>query len=263
MKFTTPLLASILLLFFMLWAPLGQTEFLVQHWMKIGIFAIPFLLIGSFSFSDIDKSGELAKDFRFMAILLLFTYIIHQFEEHWVDLFGNHYAFYSFNNRFILEILGQPQSDIVPLTKKSIYAINTSLVWLVGLLAVLRSPKHLFPFFAMAGIMLINGLVHLVSGITKFQYNPGLLTSIVLFIPLYFWTMKQARHRVSRYKIYLVTGIIWAFLAHVIMVAGLLLANWYGVFSEPLYWVVLVVWSIVPSALFKEEYLTYFTNKKR
>ena len=67
MKFTKPLLASIVLLFFMLWAPLGQTEFLVQHWMKIGTFAIPFLLIGSFSFADNNKSSALAKDFRFMA----------------------------------------------------------------------------------------------------------------------------------------------------------------------------------------------------
>ncbi|MEO0903022.1 MAG: HXXEE domain-containing protein, partial [Bacteroidota bacterium] len=157
---------------------------------------------------------------------------------------------------FILEILGEPQSTIVPLTKKSIYAINTSLVWLVGLLAVLRSPKHLFPFFAMAGIILINGLVHLASGIAKFQYNPGLLTSIVLFIPLYFWTMKQARHRLARYKVYLVTGLIWAFLAHVIMVAGLLLANWYRVFPEYLYWIALVVWSIVPLIIFKDDTLT-------
>ena len=252
MKFTKPLLASILLLFLMLWAPLGQTEFLVQHWMKIGTFAIPFLLIGSFSFADNNKSSALAKDFRFMALLLLFTYVIHQFEEHWVDLYGNHYSLYSVYNSFILEILGLPHSAVVPLTKKSIYDLYTCLVWLVGLLAVLRSPKHLFPFFAMAGIMLINGLVHLASGIAKCQYNPGLLTSIVLFIPLYFWTMKQARHRVSRYKIYLVTGIIWAFLAHVIMVAGLLMANWFKLFPEMVYFILLVVWSLVPLLLFKK-----------
>ncbi|MEO0572644.1 MAG: HXXEE domain-containing protein [Bacteroidota bacterium] len=252
MKTPKSLSLAILVLFFMLWAPLGQFEFLVEHWMKIGTYAIPFLLIASFAFLDGNKSTVWVKDFRFLGILLLIAYLIHQFEEHWIDLFGNYYAFYNFNNNTILEILGQPESSIIPLTKESIFAINTTLVWLVGFLVVSGSPKHVFPLFAMAGIMLINGLVHLLAGIAKFQYNPGLFTSIVLFIPLYFWMIKQMRYRVVRYKTYLIAGLIWAFLAHVIMVAGLLLANWYQVFSEYLYWVALVVWSIVPSILFKE-----------
>ena len=39
--------ATVALLFAMLWAPLGQTDFLVEHWMKVGTFAIPFFLLGA------------------------------------------------------------------------------------------------------------------------------------------------------------------------------------------------------------------------
>ena len=68
--------------------------------------------------------------------------------------------------------------------------INTSLVWLVGVLAIWRSPKHLFPLIAMASIIVVNGIVHLLAGVVKFQYNPGLLTSIIIFIPLYTWFVR-------------------------------------------------------------------------
>ena len=40
MKNQTLTFSSIVLLFFMLWAPLGQYEFLIEHWMKIGNFAM-------------------------------------------------------------------------------------------------------------------------------------------------------------------------------------------------------------------------------
>ncbi|MEM1259914.1 MAG: HXXEE domain-containing protein [Bacteroidota bacterium] len=253
MKTSTPLLTSILLLFLMLWAPLGQYEFLIEHWMKIGTYSIPFVGIGIFAFKDIGTNMSLGSNLRFLALIMLVAYFFHQFEEHWVDLFGNHYAFYSYNNNFILSALGQPNALVKPLTKESIFVINTSLVWLVGLLSLSRSPRHLFPFFAMASIVLINGVVHIVGGMFKFRYNPGLFTSIVIFIPLYFWIIKQVRHRVTNFGMHVVLGLIWAFLAHVIMVAGLLFANWYKVIPEYLFWIALVFWSIIPMAILRKD----------
>ncbi|MEM7549824.1 MAG: HXXEE domain-containing protein [Bacteroidota bacterium] len=251
MKKSRGLIGSILLLFLMLWLPLGQQGFLVDHWMKIGTYAIPFMLMGVFLMHESNDFGALLKNYRFVGVLMLIAYITHQFEEHWIDLYGNYYAFYEFNNNFILGKLGAPDSPIRPLTKESIFIINTTLVWLVGILGILSSPKHLFPLIAMASIIIVNGLVHILAAIATLQYNPGLLTSVMVFIPLYFWFLRFILNQNKKHKKLIAGGIIWAFLAHIIMVCGLLMTNWFNLFSEAVYFVALVIWSVIPMALFR------------
>ena len=167
----------------MLWAPLGQYEFLIEHWMKIGTYAVPFLLLMFFS-SRTNQTNSGFSDIKLIAVLLLVAYIIHQFEEHWIDLLGHQYAFYGDVNQLLLTVLGAPSEAIRPLTPEAIFVINTSLVWLVGAIAIWRTPKHVFPTLAMAGITLINGMSHIVMGIAQQSYNPGLLTAVVIFLPL-------------------------------------------------------------------------------
>ncbi len=244
---------STLLLFGMLWLPLGQYDFLIDHWMKIGTYAVPFLLIGVFSFSTRDHSKNRIQQFRFIGVLLLIAYIIHQFEEHWVDLYGNYYAFYDFNNDFIRSNLGASDSTVIPLTKEAIFMINTSLVWLVGALAIWFSPRNRFPLIAMGSIIVVNGFVHILAGLIKLQYNPGLVTSIIIFLPLYFWFVNYLLKRSKSYKPQILGGLAWAFLAHVIMVAGLLMANWFHLFPELVYFIVLIIWSILPVFLFRKQ----------
>ncbi|MEM1119316.1 MAG: HXXEE domain-containing protein, partial [Bacteroidota bacterium] len=136
-------------------------------------------------------------------------------------------------------------------TKASVFMINTSLVWLVGLLAVLRSPKHLFPLVAMASIIVVNAVVHILAGIVNFQYNPSLLTSVVIFVPIYLWVVKKVKRHKKRSKLLIITGLVWAFLAHVLMVGGLLVANWFQIIPELVYWILLVIWSILPVLLYR------------
>ncbi|MEL6557080.1 MAG: HXXEE domain-containing protein [Bacteroidota bacterium] len=218
--------------------------------MKLGMYAVPFMLAGIFLVNQSSTFGATIRNYRFLGLLMLIAYIIHQFEEHWIDVFGNYYAFYDFNNSFILENLGEPDSLNKPLTRESIFIINTSLVWLVGFLAILASPKHLFPLIAMASIILVNGVVHILAAIATLKYNPGLLTSIVIFIPIYIWFTRFILQKHVPVKL-ISFGIIWAFLAHVIMVAGLLMANWYHLISELVYFVALIIWSILPVELFR------------
>lgn len=251
MKTPNYLLISILLVFVMLWLPLGQYDFLLDNWMKIGTYAVPFLLMGAFSFAENDTLKSLIKDYRFISILMLIAYIVHQYEEHWIDLFGNYYAFYDFNNDFILSALGATDSSVKPLTEESIFVINTSLVWLVGAMAIWSSPKHLFPAVAMASIIVVNGVVHILAAIVNFNYNPGLVTSIVIFVPLYFLFVRYVLSSSDASRRQIIVGVIWAFLAHVIMVAGLLMANWFNLFPEIIYFILLVIWSLVPLTLFK------------
>ncbi|HAA16028.1 MAG TPA: HXXEE domain-containing protein [Cytophagales bacterium] len=252
MKESKLLFGSIISLFAMLWLPLGQYDFLIDHWMKIGTYAVPFMLMGAFSLNRNVGLKKLSKDYRFIGIMMLIAYILHQYEEHWIDLLGNHYAFYFFNNNFILDNLGATDSSVKPLTKEAIFVINTSLVWLVGTLAIWRSPKHIFPLIAMASIIIVNGLVHILAAVATFQYNPGIFTSLIIFVPLYILFIRHLIKQSKQYKKQIIEGIAWAFIAHVIMVAGLLMANWFNIFPEIIYFIALVIWSVSPLVFFRK-----------
>ncbi|MEO1560776.1 MAG: HXXEE domain-containing protein [Cyanobacteria bacterium J06632_19] len=241
--------ASICLLFFMLWAPLGQYDFLIDNWMKIGIYAVPFILFIFFS-SRTEQTEEVFSDTKLISVLLLLAYIIHQFEEHWIDIFGNKYAFYEYFNTLFLTVLGAQDSSIIILSREAIFLINTSLVWLIGIIAIWRSPKHLFPVLAMNGIVLVNAISHIFPGIFQQSYNPGLLTAIVIFLPVAIACYRKVLFTNSDAKLQVIASIVWAILAHVILITGLLSANWFELIPELVYFAVLVLWSVIPAFLF-------------
>lgn len=241
--------SSILLLFAMLWLPLGQEEFLLMNWMKIGTYAIPFLLIATSAFRN-NPTKNIFQDTKLMGVLLLILYLIHQYEEHWIDLFGNEYSFYYSVNRMLSEILS-PSSPISPLTKEAIFVINTSLVWLVGVNAIWMSDTRIFPTFAMTAITLVNAITHLAAGIVKWSYNPGLVTSILLFIP---FTASYFHFKIrenSNFKKEIILSIMWAVIAHILMVSGMLMANYFHLINEKIYFTILILWSILPIVIFR------------
>ncbi|MEM9809069.1 MAG: HXXEE domain-containing protein, partial [Cyanobacteria bacterium P01_D01_bin.56] len=141
-------------------------------------------------------------------------------------------------------------TSVMPLSPESIFVINTSLVWLVGVIAIWRSPKHLFPALALAGITLINAGSHIMAGIVKQSYNPGLLTAIVIFVPLAIAFYRSVLVATPTASLQVKVSLILAVLAHIIMVGGLLAANWFNLFPEYGYFAMLVAWSVVPAFLF-------------
>lgn len=239
---------SAVALFLMLWLPLGQQEFLVQYWMKVGTFAAPFLLL---AYSATNTKGPSFSDPVFMSVLLLIAYIAHQFEEHWIDLLGNEYAFYSYINQLVRSVVGDDSEAVAPLTPQGIFIINTSLVWLVGVVAIAKSRYHLFPLMALAAIALVNGITHVLASIITFSYNPGALTSLLLFLPLTAVCYLRWAKREHAFRGQIVVSLVWAALAHALMVGGMLAANLYELFPEELYFVALIAWSALPSILFR------------
>lgn len=233
----------------MLWAPLGQYEFLVENWMKVGIYISPFIFFMFFACRT-EQRNSIISDVQLMSVLMLLAYIVHQYEEHWLDLLGNQYAFYGYINELILSAFKVQDISITPLSPESIFVINTSLVWLVGVISIWRSPRHLFPSLAMAGITLVNAVSHIMSGIVKQSYNPGLLTAIVIFIPLAIVFYRSVLVNTPTANMQVKVSLIWAVLAHILMVGGLLAANWLKLFPEYVYFAMLVAWSIVPAFLY-------------
>jgi len=233
----------------MLWAPLGQYDFLIENWMKLGIYAAPFLLLGFFSQTEAQTSSILSNA-KLISVLMLLVYLLHQYEEHWIDLFGNQYAFYESVNQMLLKLLDAENKLVLPLTQAAIFMINTSLVWLVGAIAIWRSPRHLFPTLAMAGIVLVNAVSHILLALITLSYNPGLLTAIVLFLPLSIAFYRSVLIKDNSLKKQITISLVWAILAHFLMVAGLLGANWFKLFPELLYFLILITWSLIPAFLY-------------
>lgn len=237
-------IAALILGFAFLWLPLGQHDFLYEHWMKLGTFMMPLLIFTAFSFLSEARSASIRKP-KVLALFLLCAYLVHQFEEHWVDMFGNLYAFQASVNSMIAAATDSPADPTHPLTVEGIFVINTSLVWLVGFLAIATAPARVFPTLCMAAIVLVNGLVHIAGALALSSYNPGLLSSVVIFLPF-----SIAAYRwMTAPKALVFVSLTWAFLGHVIMGIGLMASFAWEKIAPLTYYALLVGWSLLPAAL--------------
>ncbi|MEM7662757.1 MAG: HXXEE domain-containing protein [Pseudomonadota bacterium] len=247
---TSPRIAAISLFAFfaMAWLPLGQQSFMVDHWMKIGAFLAPTLIFFGFKTRS-DNTSYWAMDVSLMACLLTASYLVHQVEEHWVDLLGRPYPLYEFLNGLIASFFGEDKYGI--LTREGIFYINAGMVWTAGFLAILTSPHQVFPSLAMAGIMFVNGIAHILNAVIAFEYNSGLATGLVLFLPLSI-TIFRALHASGTVSLRLIAaGILWGFIGHLLLFGGLFASHVFGVVPVPIYYIVLIGWGVVPSFVFR------------
>lgn len=115
-----------------------------------------------------------------LAFLLLPAYMLHQLEEHDDDRF----------RRFINSVIGQGREV---LTLNAVFWINILGVWalLGGVLWLVRVGGA--GWAALAGwLVVVNALVHVGPAIGLRRYNPGLVTAILLFLPLGIATLRAA-----------------------------------------------------------------------
>jgi hypothetical protein len=138
---------------------------LVLNWVYGGALAGVLLLL---LLPAVDAGWSLA---LVLVYLQMPIYMLHQLEEHDDDRF--HHA--------INAMIGNGR-DVLP--SSAIFVINIG-VWVVNLIS--------FALAAHAGIgwgligayaMLVNAVVHIADGVAKRAWNPGLVTAIVLFLPV-------------------------------------------------------------------------------
>lgn len=107
-----------------------------------------------------------------LVFLQLPIYMLHQYEEHNGDRFRQW-----FNNT-----VGRGREALTPIAT---FWINSLLVWLLDLVAL-----YLACFIDLSlGLIaiylpIVNAFGHIAPGIIKRQYNPGLTTSIAVFLPV-------------------------------------------------------------------------------
>ncbi len=135
---------------------------------------------------------------------LLIIYMIHQIEEHlWPG------GFRQFANA---QVFKSGNADW-PVTEGGVAFVNVGYLWLpLGLAVVFPGPLRWLGL-AWIGGTLVNALTHIIAAIRLRGYNPGLVTSIVLFLPFTIWALA---HEVS-------TGLLTGWEIVVLLVAGILL----------------------------------------
>lgn len=163
---------------------------LLWPWIGLGFAAI--LLLG-LTIGDMrgDRTVTRTRDMAWLAWAATIAYLLHQFEEHGIDARGAPYAF-----RGVLCMrFGFADATACPIPESFITAVNIPVVWLAGPVAALlgrRCPAIALSYFSVPAI---NALAHIGPALAAGDYNPGLLTAVLLFLPLSLWTFWIALRR--------------------------------------------------------------------
>ncbi|MCB9700484.1 MAG: HXXEE domain-containing protein [Myxococcales bacterium] len=159
------------------------------------------------------------EDPRWIINVGLPLYMLHQFEEHGVDLLGR---VYSFQPAFC-EILGYHQLDRCPADAAFVMAVNVGAVWIAFLSGMIAGPRRAMVGAAALGIPLVNALMHLVPALLRGAYNPGLASAALLLAPLAFFGLRGLVRagRLDRRRIAVVVAV--GVVTHAALVASALL----------------------------------------
>ncbi len=107
-----------------------------------------------------------------LVFLTLPVYMVHQYEEHDDDRF----------RRFMNLTMAAGRDAMTPL---AVFVINIFGVWLPLALCIALMRSHGAGLGAFAGwLILVNALLHILTALRSRSYNPGLLSAVLLFVPL-------------------------------------------------------------------------------
>ena len=158
----------------------------LHHWPFLGLALAIALLLW---LAPWRRSGGRARwhDPVWVLPLLWPMYLLHQFEEHGIDLLGRRYPFLA----DLCVTLGHA-GDVAhcPVDEAILCAINVGgcqIVFLMTLLLRRRAPAVAACGW---GVPLINALLHIGGSLSHMAYRPGLFTSVALFLPLGLWVLR-------------------------------------------------------------------------
>lgn len=135
-------------------------------------------------------------------------YMLHQVEEHSGDRFRTFVNQRIFGGRNVL-------------STAAVLVINMPLVWGLNMTA-LYAAWMCGPGFGLVSpyAMLVNALIHISAALRLRCYNPGLATSLLLFLPLSVWTLIETGPVAARFHL---AGLGIAIILHLLIIGYLLL----------------------------------------
>jgi hypothetical protein len=149
---------------------------------------------------------------------MLPLYMLHQFEEHGVDLLGRHFAFLA----ALCRTTGFSLEDC-PADAWFVFAVNVGTVWLAGALAIVFRRRNPLVGACAFGVPLVNAFIHIGQAIGFRSYNPGLLSAVVLFLPACFYVLRALKPPMWRV-------IACGVLTHAVLIGGFF-ARAHGILS--------------------------------
>ncbi|QHN04158.1 HXXEE domain-containing protein [Granulicella sp. WH15] len=153
----------------------------------IGSVAAVVLLILLFSTNRLrsDFNQSRWRDLSWLSWLAVAIYLIHNVEEYGLDLLGQFHAF----PHFMCAMLAQPPYPSCLIPAPFYLAVNLPLFWVGAPVAAILSRRDPILGLSVYGVIFVNALTHL-GAFVRSGYNPGVLTALILFLPISFWVAK-------------------------------------------------------------------------
>jgi hypothetical protein len=172
-----------------------------NNWAKLSLFLAIIVTVLIYIFIKPDNF------LLFLIWIQLPIYLLHQFEEHTWNGFKNYV------NRNVFKV----KEDDFPLNDKIIFWVNIPVVWiLIPIFAGLSSVNIMFglwiPYFAV-----FNSLTHVIVSIRNQEYNPGLIVSLILGIPVGIYALIIFYSHITVPAIITILSIFFAILLHLIL----------------------------------------------
>lgn len=147
-------------------------------------------------------------------------YLLHQFEEHGIDLLGRRYAFL----QSLCEFLGHTDAGC-PATPAFIFSVNVLACQFAFALAFVVRRRLPLVAACVWGIPLVNVVPHVVAAVVTGRYDPGVFTAVVLFLPGCAWMLRTVIRSgvvpASSVWLILATGV----LTHAVLIGSLFLRD--------------------------------------
>lgn len=160
-------------------------------WIGLGAAGILLILLAAGDGLAADRTQRRWLDMGWLTWLGIAVYLIHQFEEHGVDMLGRPYAF----RGALCAELSYRDPIACPVPLSFITSVNVGGVWLAGILAALLAPRRPLLGLSFFAVPLVNIFAHAGPAVMNSRYNPGLLTATSLFAPLCLWVLFVAVKR--------------------------------------------------------------------
>ena len=172
------------------------TSWFILSWSRVGLpLGIVLLLLSPFLLKGVGV-------ILFLVFLQLPVYMFHQYEEHAHGRFRD----------FINQMIGGGK---LILSDTAIFWINILLVWVLDLCILYIAVYWNSSLGLIAAYLtLVNGLSHIIVALVQRRYNPGLWTSIVLFLPLGAASIVILTMATQAAILYQVMGLVSAILVH-------------------------------------------------
>lgn len=176
-------------------------------WPWVGLGGTAILLVLLFGTEKLRESnaGSRWRDPVWLAWLTAAVYMIHNFEEYGIDALGHSHAFPA----AMCSVLHQPLYPACVIPAGFYLAVNIAVVWVGSVLAAILSWRNRAVGLSFAGLLIANGLSHVSEFAISGKYNPGVVTSIVLFFPLFYWIVRVCFGR-GRMNYWILASIVGA-----------------------------------------------------